>query len=212
MVTDFYFDCKYLSAARPLPQQGERGQVHGAGSTAHICMKALTTCLPGARLPGLRCGDGECWRLLEWHWSSTPGIQVGTRKNGRPFASPVFSRAIEDIKILTQASFQPRTAATEGEAENVEERLGEVCRFATLHHVMSWWMVFTPFFNIMWWPHKCDFARCTNAIKPRFKQQATFTSAIKQHIQMQSIPGSNSRGRKSRAAWWKSLRPAAAGE
>ena len=65
-------------AARPLPQQGERGQVHGAGSTAHGCLKALTTCLPGARLPGLRCGDGECWRLLEWHRSTSSGIQVGT--------------------------------------------------------------------------------------------------------------------------------------
>ena len=58
-------------------------------------------------------------------------------KEWKALTSPVFSRAIEDIKILTQASFQPRTAETEGEAENVEERLGEVCRFATLHHVMS---------------------------------------------------------------------------
>ena len=48
MVTDFYFDCKYLLAARPLPQQGERGQVHGARP----------------RIPRLRRGHGEHRRLL----------------------------------------------------------------------------------------------------------------------------------------------------
>ena len=74
-------------------------------------------------------------------WSGTEALLLEYRleleRMEGPLPTLVFSRAIEDIKILTQASFQPRTAATEGEAENVEERLGEVCRFATLHHVMS---------------------------------------------------------------------------